>query len=89
MAEPSMEEIGRISVFFAHPSAAVVELTKPLRVGEMIYVKGHTTDFQQVVDSMQVDRQSIQEAQAGQAVGLKVKERCRKHDTVYKLASER
>jgi len=85
MAEPKMEEIGRISAFFAHPSAAVIELTAPLRVGETIYIKGHTTDFQQVVESLQVDRQPIQDAAAGQAVGIKVKERCRKQDMVYKL----
>jgi len=80
-----MQEIGRITVFFAHPSAAVVELTAPLRVGETIYIKGHTTDFQQAVESMQVDRQAVQEAHAGQSVGIKVTERCRKHDVVYKL----
>ena len=68
MAEPQMEAIGKISAFFAHPSAAIVELTAPLRIGERIYVKGHTTDFQQVVDSMQLDHQPVQEAAVGQAV---------------------
>jgi len=82
-----MEQIGQVMGFFAHPSAAVIELTKPLRVGDTIYVKGHTTDFQQVVESMQVDRQAVQEAQAGQSVGLKVTARCRKHDAVYKLVA--
>ena len=85
MAEPKMEEIGRVGAFFAHPSAAIVELTAPLRVAEMIYVKGHTTDFQQQVESMELDRQPVQEAAAGQAVGVKMKERCRKQDVVYKL----
>lgn len=85
MPEPKMEEIGRIEAFFAHPSAAIVELKAPLRVGETIYVKGHTTDFQQVVDSMQFERQPLQEAQAGQSVGIQMKERCRRHDLVYKL----
>jgi len=85
MPEPTLEPIGQIAAFFAHPSAAVIELTAPLRVGETIYIKGHTTDFQQVVESMQIDRQSVQEAGAGQSIGVKVKERCRKHDTVYKL----
>ena len=86
MAEPTMETIGRVEGFFAHPSVAIVELTAQLKCGETIYVKGHTTDFQQVVDSMQVDRQPVQEAAAGQSIGIQVKERCRKHDTVYKLA---
>lgn len=85
MPEPKMEEIGRIEQFFAHPSAAVIVLKAPLRVGDRIYVKGHTTDFQQAIDSMQVDRQAIQEAQAGQSVGVKMAQRCRKHDVVYTL----
>ncbi len=85
MAEPTMEEIGRIAAFFAHPSAAIVALKAPLRVGETIYVKGHTTDFQQVVESMQVDHQPVQEAQPGQDVAVKMKDKCRKHDAIYKL----
>jgi len=87
MAEPQMTQIGRVSGFFAHPSVALVDLTAPLKTGETIYIKGHTTDFQQAVESMQVDRQPVLEAQAGQSVGLKVKDRCRKHDIVYKLTA--
>ena len=86
MAEPQMDEVGRVSGFFAHPSVAIVELTAPLKLGDRIYIKGHTTDFQQVVDSLQVDRQPLQEAGQGQSVGLKVTQRCRKRDVVYKLA---
>ena len=85
MAEPQMEEVGRVNGFFAHPSVAIVELSGPLKVGDTIYVKGHTTDFQQTVDSLQVDHQPVQEAPQGASVGLKVKDRCRKHDIVYKL----
>jgi len=80
-----MEAIGRVTAFFVHPSVAVVELSAPLKVGETIYVKGHTTDFQDVVSSMQIDHAPVQEAAAGAAVGLKVPSRCRKHDVVYKL----
>ena len=87
MAEPGMEVVGRVSGFFAHPGVAMVELTAPLKNGDSIYIKGHTTDFQQVVESMQVDRQPIQAAQAGQTIGLKVKDRCRKQDVVYKLTA--
>lgn len=85
MTEPTMEEVGRVSGFFSHPSVAVIELTGTLKVGERIYVKGHTSDFQQAVASMQVDHNPVQEAGAGQTVGLKVQERCRKHDVVFKL----
>ncbi len=87
MAEPKLEEIGRVKGFFAHIPAAMVELSSALKVGDTIYLKGHTTDFQQVVESMQVDRQPVQAAEAGQTVGLKVNDRCRKNDAVYKLAA--
>ncbi len=87
MAEPRMEEIGKVGGFFAHVGAAIVELTAPLRVGDRIYIKGHTTDFQQVVESMQFEHQPVQEASAGQSVGIKVAQRCRQHDVVYKLVA--
>ena len=87
MTEPRMEAIGRVEGFFAKPSVAIVELRAALKVGETIYVKGHTTDFQQVVESIHIDHQPVQEARAGQSVGLKVKDRCRTHDLVYKLIS--
>ena len=85
MPEPTMEAVGTVSGFFAKPLVAVVTLTGTLKVGESIYLKGHTTDFRQQVASMQVDHVSVSEAHAGQSIGLKVNERCRPHDIVYKL----
>ena len=85
MGEATMETIGQIDGYFAHPSVAKVDLTAPLKIGDTIYIKGHTTDFQQIVESMQVDHQPVQEARPGQSVGLKVKDRCRKCDAVYRL----
>lgn len=85
MAGPAMEEIGRVSGFFAKPSVAVVELTADLTVGESVYIKGYTTDLLQVVESMQVDRQPVSAARAGQSVGLNVHDRCRRHDVVYRV----
>jgi putative protease len=82
-----MEEVGRVGAFFVHPSVAVIELTAPLKIGDTVYLKGHTTDFQQVVESMQIDRAPVQEAQPGQSIGLKVKERVRKHDVAYRLVA--
>jgi putative protease len=87
MAEPKMEEVGRVVGFFAHVSVAIVELAAALKVGDTIYIKGHTTDVQQQVDSLQVDHVSVQEARSGQSAGLKVTGRCRKHDVVYKLVA--
>lgn len=80
-----MEEVGRVERFFAHPSVAVLTLTAPLKLGDSIYLKGHTTDFPQLVESLQVEHQPVREAGPGHAVGLKVSQRCRKHDVVYKL----
>ena len=85
MAEPRMEEVGRVGGFFAHPSVAVIELTAPLKIGDTVYIKGHTTDFQQVVESLQIDRTTVREGQPAQSVGLKVTARARKHDLVYRL----
>ncbi len=87
MAEPRMEAIGRVSAFFVHPSVAVVKLSAPLTVGQTVYLKGHTTDFQQSVESMQIDHRPVTEAAAGTSIGLKVTARCRKHDAVYTLAA--
>ncbi|HDM08504.1 MAG: hypothetical protein B6D53_00755 [Candidatus Omnitrophica bacterium 4484_49] len=79
-------EVGIITNYYAKPMAAVVEITaQGIKVGEKIKIKGHTTDFEMVVESMQIEHQSIQEALPGQIVGLKVKERVRPHDRVYKL----
>lgn len=87
MPEPKMEEVGRVAGFFAHVSVAIVELTAALKVGDAMYIKGHTTDVQQQVDSLQVDHVSVQEARPGQSVGVKVTTRCRQHDVVYKLVA--
>jgi putative protease len=66
---------------------AIVELTAPLKLGDTVYIKGHTTDLQQPVESLQLDRAPVQEGTVGQSVGLKVTARCRKHDVVYKLVA--
>ena len=87
MPEPRMEEVGRVGGFFAHVSVAIVELTAPLKLGDTVYIKGHTTDLQQPVESLQLDRAPVQEGNAGQSVGLKVTVRCRKRDVVYKLVA--
>jgi hypothetical protein len=68
--EEDIIEIGHITHFFPKISVAVVELTLPLAVGDNILVKGPTTDFQQTVDSMQIDRKAIQRAEGGQSIGL-------------------
>ena len=84
MSEVSILEIGHVTHFFAKISVAVIELSAPLAVGETILVKGPTTDFEQVVQSMQIEHESIEKAEAGQSVGLKVEQRVREGDIIYK-----
>jgi len=84
LSEENIVKIGRITHFFTKISVAVIELTAPLAVGETIVLKGPTTDFEQVVESMQIEHQNVQNAKAGQSIGLKVIQRVRENDMVYK-----
>ncbi len=83
------EEIGRITHFFSKISVGVLELTKgELRVGDTIHFKGHTTDFYQKVESMQLEHSSVESAQPGEPVGLKVEGPVRENDTVFKVTED-
>lgn len=79
------EEIGIVTDFFSHVSAAAIQLNASLKVGDTILIQGCTTNLEQLVDSMQIERQSVQEANAGDNIGIKVNERVRKHDKVLKV----
>lgn len=77
------KRIGRVVKYFAKAGAAAIELERgKLKVGDTIIFRGHTTDFTQTLDSMEIDNQSIQEAKPGDSIGIKVKERVRPHDDV-------
>lgn len=84
MSEEEVVEVGHITHFFSKISVAVVELTAPLAVGERILVKGPSTDFDQVVESMQIEHMNIQRAEAGQSIGLKTAQQAKVRDVVYK-----
>lgn len=79
------KEIGRISTFFSHVEVAAIKLTGTLKVGDRIHVKGHTTDFEQLVDSMQIDRKDIKAAKKGDEIGIKVTDRVRPNDKVFRI----
>jgi len=84
---PPGEEVGEIVGFFAVPSAAIVRITKgTLKIGDSIWITGHTTDLKETVRSMQVEHQPISEAKAGQEVGIQVSAKVRRNDRVYKIA---
>ena len=79
------EEVGRVSDFFAQPVVAGIDLTAPLKVGDKLHILGHTTDLEMVVESMQIHNVDVTEAKAGDAVGIKVPDRVRRGDHIYKV----
>jgi len=78
-------EIGSVSDFFARPVVAGIELTANLKVGDKIHIKGHTTDLELVVDSMQIQNVNVTEGKPGDSIGVKVPDRVRQGDKVYKV----
>ena len=78
-------EIGKVSDFFARPVVAGIELTAPLKLGDKIHIQGHTTDIEMIVESMQINNVDVKEAKPGDAVGIKVSDRVRRGDKVYKV----
>jgi putative protease len=77
--------IGKVTHYFPKVMAGVVKLKAPLALGDMLRIKGHTTDLTQTVTSMQIDRVPITTAKKGQEIGLLVNSRVRRRDAVYKV----
>jgi putative protease len=77
-------QIGNVTNFYSKISVAVVQLSSPVNVGDKILIKGDTTNFEQAIESMQIEHKNIPRAEAGQSIGLKVKDRVRPGDVVYK-----
>jgi translation initiation factor IF-2 len=79
-------EIGVIVKFFAKPGVAAIEVRSgSIKNGDLLKFKGHTTDFSEKISSMEIDNKPVEEAPAGSLVGIKVKERVRENDKVYKV----
>ncbi len=84
-APPGTERIGVVTHYFSHLSVAIVQLeTGSVREGDVVHIKGHTSDFTQRVESMEIDHVHVSEVRPGQSFGLRVKEHAREHDVVYK-----
>ena len=80
------QRVGMVTHYYSHLTVAVVKLDQgAVQVGDSIHIKGHTTDFQQRVESMQIEHQPIQRADVGQEFGLKVSEHVRENDVVYRV----
>ena len=83
------EEIGKITHYFSKISVGILELSKgKLQIGDTIHIKGHTTDFYQKIESMQVEHKPVDSAQQGEPVGLKVESSVRENDLVLKVTED-
>lgn len=78
--------IGKVTHYFPHVNAAVLKLKLPLKIGDTIQIKGHTTDIKETVTSMQINRAPITAAKKGDEIGLLVASRVRAGDQVYKAS---
>jgi translation elongation factor EF-1alpha len=77
------KEIGNISGYFSHVNVAAIKLSGSLKVGDKVHIKGHTTDFEQKVGSMQIEKKSVKEAKKGDHIGIRVSEKVRPNDKVF------
>ncbi|HEC72562.1 MAG TPA: hypothetical protein ENI36_03050 [Thermoplasmatales archaeon] len=83
------EKIGVVEHFFTNISVAAIKITNgELKIGDTIHVVGAHTDFKQKIESMQIDRNPVEVVKAGAEVGIKVKDRVRENDIVYKVPEE-
>jgi putative protease len=82
----SEQLIGTVTHYFGKPQVAAIEITEgELHVGDTIHVIGHTSDFTQQIDSMQIDRAPVESAGVGDQIGIRVSEHAREHDKVYRV----
>tara|TARA_Y100000296_G_C5000486_1_gene169939 strand:+ start:165 stop:416 length:252 start_codon:yes stop_codon:yes gene_type:complete len=77
------KEIGKVSSFFSHVNVAAIKLSGSLKVGDKVHIKGHTTDFEQVVKGIQIERKEVSKAKKGDHIGIKVSEKVRPTDKVF------
>jgi putative protease len=83
--EKKEELIGKITHYFGKIEVGIIELSKGLNAGDTIHIKGSATDFEQEVESMQIEHESIKKAKKGDVIGLKVKEKVKEGDEVYRV----
>jgi len=82
---PEKVLIGKVTHYYPKIGVAVIELSEELKVGDRISIEGATTNFEQTVESMEIEHQKVEAAKAGDSIGLKVIDRVRENDNVYKI----
>lgn len=78
------KEIGTVTHYYGHISVGIIELKDALKVGDTLHIKGHSSDFTQTVESIQIEHAEVNEANSGDIIGLKVTQKVHPHDKVYK-----
>jgi len=87
-SKPAKDELGRVIAFFRIPVVAIIKVTQgSMKIGDRVWIKGHTTDLKQTITSMQVNHQPILEAKKGDELGIKTSSRARRGDRVYRITS--
>lgn len=79
------KDIGKVTHYYGHLSVGIIELTDILKIGDTIHIKGHSSDFTQSIDSMQIEHKDVSEAKIGDVVGIKVSQKVHPQDKVYKV----
>lgn len=79
------KEIGIVSGYFGQVGVAAIKLSGKLKIGERVHIKGHTTDFEEEVDTIQINNKDVSEAKKGEHIGIKVTEKVRPNDKVFLL----
>ncbi len=79
------KQIGTITHYYGHLSVGIIELQDVLKIGDTVHIKGHTDDFTEAVESMQIEHANVTEAKAGDIIGIKVTQKVHPHDKVYKV----
>ncbi|MAG78878.1 translation elongation factor-like protein [Candidatus Pacearchaeota archaeon] len=77
------KEIGKVSSYFSHVGVAAIKLAGKLKVGDKVHIKGSTTDFEEDIGSIQIEKESVKDAKKGDHIGIKVSEKVRPNDKVF------
>lgn len=79
------KEIGKVSGYFSHVGVAAIKLSGSLKVGDKVRIKGHTSDVDVKVSSIEIERKAVKSAKKGDHIGIKVSEKVRPNDKVFLL----
>lgn len=81
----SEQEIGVVTLYYSHLQVGIIQLSAALKTGDTVRIKGIHDDFTQIVDSMQVEHKKLEQANAGDFVGVKMSQKAHEHDKVYRV----